>query len=66
MNTFSSRLNQAIAMSGLTQKQVAEEARITEVSLSRYVTGKRIPNINTVVALCSVFNCSADWLLERE
>lgn len=39
---LSDRIKQAIDHSGLTQRQVADRMGMTEVSISRYVRGKRI------------------------
>lgn len=40
-----SRLRQIREGRGLTQKEVADGAQITEVSLSRYENGERVPKI---------------------
>ena len=46
--TFSQRLRECIKRQGLTQKELAARANITDVALSRYVNGTRIPKANTL------------------
>lgn len=57
------RLNQAIAMSGLSQRDIAKELGLGDATISKYFSGERTPNADRIVDLCTIFNCSADWLL---
>lgn len=59
-----SRLRQIREGRGLTQKEVADEAQITEVSLSRYENGERVPKITVFFKICNVLWVSMDSVIE--
>ncbi len=50
---------------GYTQKELAERLGITQDSISLWEKGKRIPDTPYVIALCNLFEVSADYLLGR-
>lgn len=50
---------------GMQQKDVAALLNCTPVSVSRYETGERDPDIETILRLCEIFGCTADYLLGR-
>jgi len=60
---LSNRLKQAITSKGITQRQLAVLCDTTEVSVSRWVRGKRIPDAEMLYKLCKALNVSADYLL---
>ena len=62
-DTFNQRLRECIKKQGLSQRGLAARANITEVSLSRYVNGTRIPKANTLSKLLEPLNTTADYLL---
>ena len=47
------------------QRDLAELLKCTPVSVSRYETGERDPDIETILRLCDIFGCTADYLLGR-
>ena len=47
------------------QRDLAEMLRCTPVSVSRYETGERDPDVETICRLCDIFGCTADYLLGR-
>ena len=57
------KLKFALEMRGMTQKELANKAGLTEVSICRYVNGDRAPNAKTIIKICKALNISADWLL---
>ena len=61
--TFSQRLRECIKRQGLTQKELAARANITDVALSRYVNGTRIPKANTLSRLLEPLHTTADYLI---
>lgn len=63
MSEISDRIKQAIERSGKTQRQIAEEVGITEVSMSRYIKGKRIPRAQKFIDIAKACNVSEMWLL---
>lgn len=62
-NDFGNRLKQAIRLSGIKQRDLAEQTGLTEAAISRYISGTRSPNLNQFRKLCGTLNVSADWLM---
>lgn len=62
---FAARLRSAVERSGLSQSQIADLANITEVSMSRYMAGSRVPHPIILARLCTAVGCDADWLIGR-
>ena len=48
----------------MTQKDLSVKTGLTEVSISRYVQGKRIPKINDCLKISKVLNCTVEELFE--
>lgn len=57
------RIAHALEMRGMTQKELADKTRLTEVSISRYINNQRIPKATHIKTICKALNVSADWLL---
>lgn len=49
-----------------TQKQLADKVEIDESAISQYESYLRLPSLEVLVKLCSVFNVSADYFLGTE
>ena len=60
---FKERFNEILIMSGKTQVEIAKELNISKQCINDYKTGKSVPSIQTLYALCKVLNISADYLL---
>lgn len=60
---FRIHLREALKASGMTQKALAEKTGITEVSISRYLNGQRIPRGPQIVVLAKALNVTCDYLL---
>ena len=50
---------------GLTQADLARELAVSRVAISRYETGQRDLDTGTILRLCEIFGCTADYLLGR-
>ena len=61
---FGKKLKMALNLSGMTQRELADKANMTEAAVSRYISGTRQPNFDQLKKLCRVLNVSADWLLD--
>lgn len=48
---------------GMSQRELADRIGCTEVSVSRYITGARMPKAPTLARIAKVLNVSADMLL---
>ena len=60
---FISRLDQARKEKGLTQRELANRVGVTEVSISRYVNGARVPKGPIVVNIAKALGVSVDYLV---
>lgn len=59
---FSRRLRRMMWKKGINQMTLAEEADISEVSLSHYMTGKTTPSFYVIDRIAKVLDCSTDDL----
>lgn len=50
---------------GLKQAWLASKLHLTQTAVSNYELGTRDPSVETILELCEIFNCSADYLLGR-
>ena len=50
----------------LSQKQLAELANVTEVSMSRYISGDRDPSTETLANIATALHTTTDYLLGKE
>lgn len=61
--TMGDRIKIALEMRNMKQKELAKRVGMTEVTISRYVTGDREPKADAIIAICNALCVSADWLL---
>lgn len=64
-NTLHSILKQLRDKSGKTQKQVADELKISDRTYGHYETGKREPSIDVLMDIADYYNISLDLLTGR-
>lgn len=60
---FGRRLEAALRIKKMTQRDLAEKVGTTEVTISRYVNGSRCPNAYMVVLLAKALGCSMDYMM---
>ena len=60
---LSSQLQKLIEERGISQKELALRAEITESALSHYIKGDRVPRSNTVSKLAAALSVTVDELL---
>lgn len=60
---FEKNLRDLIESRGLTNKALAADLNLTQATITRYLHGKREPELRNVVLLAEYFNVSVDWLL---
>lgn len=65
-NEFKTQLQRALSLAGMTQKQLAEAAGITEAAVSHYLKGDRTPRAAVVSKIAEVLGCSLEFLLGAE
>ena len=61
--TIGKRIAIARNAAGLNQDQVAEAINVHKQTISRWKSGKRVPNGEEIRALAVVLGCSGDFLL---
>lgn len=60
---FQERICEEIKHCGLTQKQLSEKLGVDPANITNWKTGKNLPSVETLYALCKLLNISADYLL---
>ena len=61
--TFAKRLNNIRELSGLTQAELADKAKVPVTSISHFESGRREPNLENLIKLVKALGISADVLL---
>ena len=59
------RIKPILEKQGMTQRDLAYKIGVTEVSISRYISGERMPKANIVVYIADALNTTTDYLLGR-
>lgn len=57
------RLNEALALSGKMQKELAREIGVPDNTISYFVSGKRTPNPELLIKISQYLNVTVDYLL---
>ena len=63
---FPSRLKEERSKCGLTQEQLADVLRLSNVAISRYENGTRQPDFETLAKLANFFEVTAGYLIGLE
>lgn len=63
---FNTRLKKILDDRGISQKDFADRIGVTEVSISRYMTGKRVPRATVIVNMANQLGVTTDYLLGNE
>ena len=63
MFNFGEHLKQIRKSKGITQKQLGLDIGASERGIQNYELGERLPNFETIIALCQYFQISSDYLL---
>ncbi len=64
--TFNNILREHLNSHGISQKWLADQMNTTTATISRYVTGGRVPSLESLVDLSQALNVSVDYLLGIE
>lgn len=63
MNDFGEKVTMLLNKNNMTQRELADRVGITEVSLSRYISGNRIPKGTVVTNIANALHTTTDYLL---
>ena len=61
--SIANRITNALNRCGVSQRQLADATGMTEVTISRYVKGKRIPSAETLGRIADVIGVTTDYLI---
>lgn len=64
--SFIKKLSILLEEKNITQRELAEKINVTEVTISRYLSGERSPRIEIVSKIAEFFGVSIDFLLGKE
>ena len=59
------RIKQLRQDNGWLQADLAKKLQTSRQAIGNYETGERSPDVETILKLCAIFDCSADYLLGR-
>lgn len=66
IQTLGERISELLTKNGLTQRELAERVGVTEVSMSRYIKGDRMPKGPIVANIAAALHTTSDYLLGQE
>ncbi|MGM9628991.1 MAG: helix-turn-helix domain-containing protein [Faecousia sp.] len=61
--TIGKRINAALALRGMKQKELAKAIGVTDNTVSYYCSGSRSPNLQQIVQISKTLNVTTDYLL---
>lgn len=65
MNIVEKRINELLNRTKMTQKELAELINVSETNLSRYLSGQRSINIETLSNIATALHTTTDYLLGK-
>lgn len=65
MEILGKRIQELRQEKNMSQKELAEKINVSDVAVSRWERGTRIPSAESLLLLANFFNISADYLLGR-
>ena len=63
MDDFVKRLQQLLEKNDISQRELAKKVGVSEVTISRYMSGERNPRIEIARKIAEVFGVTTDYLL---
>ena len=64
--TLGGRISELLEKHGMTQRELAEAVGVTEVSMSRYIKGDRVPKGPIIANIARALHTTTDYLLGKE
>lgn len=64
MSKFTMNLKKLMIERGMTAADIARKTGMTQATLSRYINGKRIPKINSVIKIAKALNVPIELLMK--
>lgn len=66
MEQFASKFRELKEEKGLKQTEIAQKLNTTQQTIGRWLKGYCEPDIENLIELAQLFNCSVDYLIGRE
>lgn len=63
VNKFSTRFKELREENKLSQSKIGKDLGYTQVCISRWESGERMPNANDIIAIALYFKVTTDYLL---
>ena len=64
--TSGGRISELLDKNGMTQRELADAVGVTEVSMSRYIKGDRVPKGPIIANIALALHTTTDYLLGQE
>lgn len=64
MSKFTMNLKKLMIEREMTAADIARKTGMTQATLSRYINGKRIPNLNSVIKIAKALNVPIELLMK--
>ena len=64
--TLGTRISDLLDQQGLSQRELADKVGITQVSMSRYISGARTPKAPDLANIARVLHTTTDYLLGHD
>lgn len=64
MSKFTMNLKKLMIEREMTAADIARKSGMTQVALSRYINGKRTPNLNSVIKIAKALNVPIELLMK--
>ncbi len=65
-NILGTRIIEQMNRHGLSQREIADKVGVTEVSMSRYIKGDRVPKGTVIACMARVLCTTSDYLLGND
>lgn len=65
-NTLGDKIAELLQKNGMTQRELASQVGVTEVSMSRYISNERTPKSTVVANIATALHTTSDYLLGTE
>lgn len=66
MNTsFSEKLSLRLKQIGMTQRDLAKEIQMTEATVSRYISGERLPSVETLKKIADALEVDVSYFQDQ-
>ncbi len=63
LSIFADRLLDLMIDADIKSPKLANAIGVHRTTITRYLSGKKIPSVNSIILLSDYFNCTADYLL---